>query len=138
MITTRRTGAYWFLCTLWDYYCEGLERPIHSSAGMFLFQGAIVSEAVLLPVLRSLYAMHLRDSRRQQRVRTIARINAGFVHVAHNPGEMWRYWAWPELCRARALLRNSGKEKHLTAEQFLIGLSSLFTNHNNNESHYRL
>lgn len=111
---------------LWEYYCDHLERPVHSPTGEFLAWGTTARDTTLLPVMRRLYARHLRDLRRQQRVRAIASINSRYVHVPHNPGPVWGDWAWPELSRSRAFLRKSDKSEYLTAWMLIHELRGCF------------
>jgi hypothetical protein len=96
----RRTGAWWFLKRLWDYYCPHLERPESTGSSYFLIGLSVVPEERLLPALRSIWARHLRSQRLDSAKVEIASLWR--YRMSTGSGDpLWRHCLWPRLCKVR-------------------------------------
>jgi len=119
--TTRHTGAYWFLWQLWEYYCGHLQRPLSDAQHFFIGQAVVLQDS-MLPVLRTLWARHLRGLRRDWVIARIAQINRDYVFDNHSPGPIWRELIYPERCRLHQTLRQS--YPRLTQDQVLRSIET--------------
>ncbi len=79
-----KPNAWWLLNSLWRYYLNHLEKPVSDSQHFFIGISVIPQER-LLPVLRSLWAAHLRGLRRDRWGVERAQLNK-LRHVTYNPG----------------------------------------------------
>lgn len=103
MITTRRTGAWWFMRTLCEYYRVDLPD---SDGEFFFFPGRLVSQKGMLSALRDAYAFVKLKVRTERYLAEIGQLNRTYFHCSGPPTAAW-YFCSVGICRRRSLLRRN-------------------------------
>lgn len=121
MRTTRRTGALWFLNYLWDYYAASYKKPGISNGDTchILMDTSIFDAVTRLPLLRQLYALHLRSLRKAKLHEAWAQANYDLIHKSI-PGH--RGPLANERNRLGNLLRKTRPFPRLCAETLMLSI----------------